>query len=122
MCVRSLVLCCVALGKSLPLSEPLLLSCQPPGVERLLPLFSWSLPLNPRPRALQAGEGRCDSSISASSSQPCSWHLVGSSDWQEPLPGLPKQPQILHMDTWEGSWDSCSYTTAPGFYGQRINN
>lgn len=54
MDVRLLVLCCVTLGKSLPLSELLFLSCQPPGVGRL-PAFC-------SPRAQEAGERPCDSS------------------------------------------------------------
>lgn len=79
--VRWLVLCCVTLGESLPLSEPLFLSCQPPGVGRL-PAF---VLLGPK----RLVKGPVIPQISADSSQPPScWHPVGCDDWQEPLPGL----------------------------------
>lgn len=58
--------CCVALGKSLPLSEPLL-SCQPPGVARL-PAF---VLLEPG----RLAKGSVILQISAGSSQsPSCWH------------------------------------------------
>lgn len=67
MHVRSLVLCCVALGKSLPLSEPLFLNCQPPGVG--------SLPVFVLPRGLV--KAPVVPQISVGSSQPSSrWHLA----------------------------------------------
>lgn len=79
--VRLLVLCCVTLGESLTLYEPLFLSCQPPGVGRLRAFVL----LGPK----RLVKGPVIPQISADSSQPPScWHPVGCDDWQEPLPGL----------------------------------